>query len=1458
MKFRISTLCLIAFTIGCWLIAIRGAQAQAVTVLHDFGDGSVPSDGASPDIGLVQGPNGSFYGTTSTGGSANQGTVFEISPQGQMSIIHNFSDGTVPNDGILPQGIPLVLARDGNLYGTTIQGGSATFGTVYRITPAGQVTILHSFGDGTVSNDGKYPLFLMQASDGNFYGTTQNGGAAGNGTVFKITVAGAVTILHSFGDGTVTNDGATPYGLTQGVDGNFYGTTIAGGSTHNSNGGYGTFYEMTPAGGVTILHNFSDGSVTNDGVGPYDPPTQAADGNFYVTTANGGSTQNLGSNIPGLGAFLKITPQGVVTLLHSFADGTVANDGTLPSDRIILGSNGCFYGTTGGGGSSGHGVVYQATPQGQITILHSFQDGILVNDGASESNSNFGCDCILQAADGKLYGTTPSGGSSNVGVVYRLAPHAPVITSALSVSGNVALPFRYQITGTLFPHIFTSTSLPNGLSLSATGVISGTPTDVGTTTVTLTLANGSDSSTYPITISIAPLPLPAVTSILTAYGSVGAAFTYNAIANNNTTSYAATGLDGTGLSLDPATGIISGTPTTVGTINADITPTNATGAGAPSTLVIKIFASPPTLSQEYNLVHAFGDGPLANVPKSIIQGFDGNFYGVSQEGGTGYGAVYKTSIQGTTSLLYSFTNPGVFFPDSLIQAADGSFYGTTSRGQVFRLTLDGQLTLVYDFGTAAQLNPLVQGLDGNLYGTSLTLGTANAGEAFMLTPAGVLTVLHNFQDGSANQGADGRSPSALIQATDGNFYGTCNSNGDNDNGTVFKMTPQGAVTNLHSFPDSSVGNDGIFPDSGVIQGTDGNFYGTTRLGGSAGAGTAYKMTPQGLVTIIHSFGQSAGDGSNPRASLIEGTDGNFYGTTLGEYTGGLDILFEITPSGDETIIHTFAGSNSGDGLHSETPLIQSGAGNFYGITVDGGDLNQGTLFSVIPSQAPTHKPIFTGSAYATSSLYTPFSYTPTAFFGVSGSGAETGNAVQAQSGGGFMADLISLLPQIIRPSAITTSWALTGTLPTALDFDNTSGTISGTPTQSGTYQLSIKAHNALGDSAPQVITLYIDVPPGVSSPLSANAVVGTAFNYQITTVPSALSYGASNLPDWLTPDTVAGTITGIPPAAGHYIFDAIANNDSGQTIQPITLSVTGGTAVPVLTSATTATGTAGTPFTYKITASPAATSSAVPVLPAGLQFDAPTSTILGTPTAPGVFQIPITTTNATGSYAAILTLTVAPPAAPTLPTPLNIRAAQGYAFSFGLPTTSVVATYSETGALPDGLTLNTATGVISGTPTETGTFPISVTATNVTGASTSSLTLTTSNPSDFSDWSQTYHFSGEPTDMTYGDGVPNLLKYLYDINPTRPMTATDRAALPKVASTSTAGGNVLTLTFREYASAVISPAIQTSTDLQNWGTPTTYTIIQTGTDATTGDPIMQAQVPVTSAHQFIRLQAISP
>jgi uncharacterized repeat protein (TIGR03803 family) len=253
-----------------------------LTTLHSFDS----TDGAQPRAGLVQGTNGNFYGTTEFGGkgascTGNCGTLFEITPNGTLTTLYNFCSITGCKDGCYPNG-NLIVGANGNLYGTTLQCGTTQYdGTVFEITPSGKLTTLFSF-DG---KDGASPYgALVLATNGNFYGTTTGGGAKDDGTVFEITPSGTLTTLYSFCAETKCTDGKTPYGgLIQGTNGNFYGTTQAGGANN-----YGSIFEVTISGTLSILHSFD----STDGAQPYAGLVQGTNGDLYGTTFFGGANND--------------------------------------------------------------------------------------------------------------------------------------------------------------------------------------------------------------------------------------------------------------------------------------------------------------------------------------------------------------------------------------------------------------------------------------------------------------------------------------------------------------------------------------------------------------------------------------------------------------------------------------------------------------------------------------------------------------------------------------------------------------------------------------------------------------------------------------------------------------------------------------------------------------------------------------------------------------------------------------------------------------------------------------------------------------------------------------------------------------------------------------------------------------------------------------------------------------
>jgi uncharacterized repeat protein (TIGR03803 family) len=472
------------------------APAQTFNTLVNFAG----TNGAQPyRISLVQGLNGSLYGTT-VGGGANdggQGTVFEVTPGGKLTTIYNFC--TQPNctDGDQPFA-GLVLGNDGNFYGTTLGGGANNDGTAFRITPKGILTTLHSFN----RTDGSVPFAaLVQGTDGNFYGTTYQGGDLacnapyGCGTVFKITPGGALTVLHSF----VIAEGWYPEAaLVQAIDGNFYGTVAYGGPTPYYVGAFtgGTVFRITPAGRLTLLHSFCSHLGCTDGDTPTGPLIQATDGNFYGTTLGGGT--NYFCIAQGCGTAFKMTPEGAVTTLYDFCSDTRnCLDGSNPIAGLVQGTDGNFYGTTFYSGVDGKGTVFSIipggtpTPLGARTTLHNFN----LADGADPSGG------LVQATNGNFYGTTSLGGANGGGTVYSVSVGLGPFVSFLHNPAKVGQLFGVlgqRLTGT------TSVSL-NGIPasfkvVSDTFITATVPPGATTGFVTVATPSGTLTSNVPFRV----------------------------------------------------------------------------------------------------------------------------------------------------------------------------------------------------------------------------------------------------------------------------------------------------------------------------------------------------------------------------------------------------------------------------------------------------------------------------------------------------------------------------------------------------------------------------------------------------------------------------------------------------------------------------------------------------------------------------------------------------------------------------------------------------------------------------------------------------------------------------------------------------------------------------------------------------------------------------------------------
>ncbi|MES2656969.1 MAG: choice-of-anchor tandem repeat GloVer-containing protein, partial [Verrucomicrobiota bacterium] len=824
-------------------------------------------------------------------------------------------------------------------------------------------------------------------------------------------------------------------------------------------------------------------SVANKGSGA-SSLIRGTDGNFYGTTGGGGGV--------GCGTVFKMTPAGVLTTLVVFT-GSGPIKGEFPSAALVQGSDGNFYGTTESGGTFSSGTVFKMTPAGVLTTLVEFTGNGSSNKGKAPSGA------MVQGIDGNFYGTTRYGGALDDGTVFKMTA-AGVLTTLVQFTDNGSS------NRGAYPH--------TGLIQRTDGVFWGTTA-------------GGGASGYGTVFKMT------AAGVLTTMVE----FTYNGTSNKGTDPSALVqGNDGNLYGMTPYGGEFF-----VGTVF------RMTLSGVLTTLV------------EFTGDGTNNKGAYPNA--SLIRGNDGNFYGTTGNGGASDdGTVFKMTPAGELTTLVEFTgneatNKGSHSRAVLVQESNGNFWGTTGSGgasdcgTVFKMTPAGALTTLVEL-TGDGVSYLgdqpgagvIRGTDGNFYGTTRYGGDSGQGTVFRMTPVGELTTLIEFTgNGASNKGSF--PAAALVQGSDGNFYGTTESGGAFSDGTVFKMTPTGLLTTLVEFNSSASINKGRVPIAALVQGSDGNFYGTTRSGGTSARGTVFKMTPAGVLTTLVNFtgNGSSNKGEWPSAALVLGSDGNFYGTTIWGGAFGNGTVFKMTPAGLLTTLVEFTGNGSSNkGLWPAAALVQRSDGNFYGTTryYDFSD-SAGTVFKMTPAGVLTTLVIFSGN-------------------GASNKGSDPSALVQGTDGN---------LYGTTRYGGATDSGTVfkmtpTGVLATLTEFTADNGSPQGPLIQNTDGSLYGTTQNTFGTifrmvypGAPQVFQIQPQVQ-GASS-----ALVRAKTNARGTSTSVALEYGTNgvqfpttvsaspNLTGYQT-TLVGATLNNLPIGTTYYYrFRAVSS--AGTTISPV-------------------------------------------------------------------------------------------------------------------------------------------------------------------------------------------------------------------------------------------------------------------------------------------------------------------
>ncbi len=743
-------------TAACLLFAVAdGAGAAGYEVVRAF-----VRAGTQPLAPLTAGADGSFYGTTVTGGAAGGGTVFRVSATGELTTLAALDATT----GMAPEA-PLVAAGGGTFLGTGTTGGAGGFGTVFQVSPAGDVTVLAHFTGTAGAVKGAVPGGLLAHTDGNIYGVTAAGGAGGAGTVFKMTPAGAVTTLVEFTGTAGAAKGAEPVGPLVASGVNLYGVTKRGGAADS-----GVIYRVTPAGAVTTLAEFTGTAGARPGASPAGPLLLHSDGALYGTTEFGGAED--------FGTAFKVTTAGAFTSLHAFADAS----GSQPAGTLVQGADGALRGVTSGGGADGWGTLFRLTTAGAHTVLAAFTGESGDTPGASPRGG------LTARGDGSWLGTTSAGGPGNMGTVFTASAAGVVATLA-------------------------TLSLPTGWTPS------GAPVGDGEGNFLLPLAEGGTGGGGVLARVTPTGALDAAAALGATLGEVPT----GAVLRAGGDFFAVTALGGTSgrgtaYRFSPATGGVE------------------------------------TVAPFQTSAGSLADGPL-------IAGSDGALYGVGREGGAaGRGTMYRLTTTGSRSRVVSFTGTGGAArgarPRGPLALVGVNFYGmteaggTSDAGTIFRVTPAGSHSVIADFAAAGPRAPregLILGSDGKLYGATSLGGAADLGTLVRVDPAaGSWSVVAEFTPATGGEPAG-----PLLAAPDGSLLGCTTAGGASGFGGVFRWSAVAGLEALVSFTGQSGAapgaaqydpGDGEVLTGGLSLAADGTVWGTAPAGGAGGGGVLFRLS----------------------------------------------------------------------------------------------------------------------------------------------------------------------------------------------------------------------------------------------------------------------------------------------------------------------------------------------------------------------------------------------------------------------------------------------------------------------------------------------------------------------------------------------------------------------------------------------------------------------------------------
>jgi len=1002
-------------------------------------------------------------------------------------------------------------------------------------------------------------------------------------------------------------------------------------------------------------------------------------------------------------------------------------------------------------------------------------------------------------------------GSGTAGMTISIVPPPPSITSGLSATGMQWNGFSYQIAGTNAPYLFTANGLPSGLSVDpATGIISGIPTVAGTASVQITAAN--DGGTSPAaTLNLVTLPAPlSITSALSATGTDRSAFNYQITANNGPIGYGAAGLPA-GLSVDPGMGAISGVPTMTGTSSVTISAFNASGTGS-AILAVIVAPAAPLISSTLSVTGTNG----AAFSYRIV-GTD-NPTGYSASGlPTGLSFSASTGLISGTPTVTGTKTATIIASNAAGSGSAGLVVGILPPAPPLPTGMTGvsgsaQITLAWNASTGAVSYNVKRSLTAgsgfvtvaNITGTACVDTTVANGTLYYY----VVTALGSSGVESANSNSVGIMPGTLPGPWQWQDIAASNIGGANCSGSTFSVEACGS--DIWSTSDSF---GFVFQTGGTACRIIARVVAMDNTASNAKAGVMIRETLAANSTFV----DVVLDEPTSVQSISRNTTGASCVDNLNSGSFTAPYWVKLVRSG--TVFTSYISSNGSSWTRQATvavamassmyvgmPVCSHNTGAICGATFDNVSVS-GTVppapqlsnyqspavlrfgdnlsYQILGSNSPTF--------YTASGLPSGLNYNATTGL-ITGSPAALGTSIVAIGAGndGGMDNENLTIVVVAQSQVITSAPGITGTsgrafnyqitannsptsyaasgLPDGLGVNSSTGLISGTPTPVGTFSASISAINLTGSgSSALIITILPPPPPVITSATAATGTNGSAFNYQIAASNNPTSYAASGLPDGLSLNSSTGLISGTPTPVGTFNASISAINAGGTGTASFAIDILP-PPPPVITSASAATGTNGNAFSYQITASSNPTSYAASGLSDGLSVDPGTGLISGTPAVTATFNAIVSAINLGGTGSASVRIAIVPPP-PVITSATAATGTNASGFSYQITATNNPTGYGASG-LPAGLAVNPGTGSITGTPAISGTFNASVSASNDGGAGVALLRiafvvlpgtanrwtwdpLAMGNGSDGGGtWDNvTAIFSSGTTDVVYGPGV---------------------------------------------------------------------------------------------------------